>query len=127
LASACSLQLLRSPKAARLRRERSGFWEEPTSNPARNAQGNGHAFEYIFKKEHVLMSFAGVAPDDGFSAYFGVSTSPGRVGRWGDYSWATSDESGNFWIGAEVIPPKSPLETFVPFANWGTFITSLTP
>ena len=75
----------------------------------------------------VLMSFAGVAPDDGFSPYFGVSTAPGRVGRWGDYSWATADESGTFWIGAEVIAPKSPLETFVPFANWGTFIASVAP
>ena len=75
----------------------------------------------------VVMSFAGVAPDDGFTPYFGVSTAPGRVGRWGDYSSASSDESGNLWMGAEVIPPKSPLETFVPFANWGTFVTSLTP
>jgi len=72
----------------------------------------------------IVISFAGVAPDDGFSGYspFGA-----RVARWGDYSWATSDEAGNIWMGAEVIPAKSPLETFVPFANWGTFITTVTP
>jgi hypothetical protein len=72
----------------------------------------------------IVISFPGVAPDDGFSGYFPFGI---RVGRWGDYSWATSDESGNIWMGAEVIPPKSTLETFVPFANWGTFITTVTP
>jgi hypothetical protein len=72
----------------------------------------------------IVISFPGVAPDDGFSGYFPFSV---RVGRWGDYSWATSDEAGNIWMGAEVIPAKSPLETFVPFANWGTFITTVTP
>lgn len=72
----------------------------------------------------IVISFPGVAPDDGFSGYFPYAF---RVGRWGDYSWAVSDEAGNIWMGAEVIPAKSPLETFVPFANWGTFITTVTP
>lgn len=72
----------------------------------------------------IVISFPGVAPDDGFSGYAPFAF---RVGRWGDYSWATSDEAGNIWTGAEVIAPKSPLETFIPFANWGTFITSVTP
>ena len=72
----------------------------------------------------IVISFPGVAPDDGFSGYFPFGA---RVGRWGDYSWATSDETGNIWMGSEVIPPKSALETFVPFANWGTFITTVTP
>ena len=72
----------------------------------------------------IVISFAGVAPDDGFSGYFPYGL---RVGRWGDYSWAVSDEAGNIWTGAEVIPAKSPLQTFVPFANWGTFITTVAP
>jgi hypothetical protein len=72
----------------------------------------------------IVISFPGVAPDDGFSGYAPFAF---RVGRWGDYSWAISDEAGNIWTGAEVIAPKSPLETFVPFANWSTFITSVTP
>lgn len=72
----------------------------------------------------IVISFPGVVPDDGFSGYAPFAF---RVGRWGDYSWAVSDEAGNIWMGAEVIPPKSPLETFVPFANWGTFITEVTP
>jgi N-acetylglucosamine kinase-like BadF-type ATPase len=72
----------------------------------------------------IVISFPGVAPDDGFTGYFPFGV---RVGRWGDYSWATSDEAGNIWMGAEVIPAKSTLETFVPFANWGTFITTVAP
>src|SRR5262249_62137138 len=42
----------------------------------------------------IVISFAGVAPDDGFSGYFPFGF---RVGRWGDYSWAVSDEAGNIW------------------------------
>ena len=73
----------------------------------------------------IVISFNGVAPDDGFSPYFGVSNAPGRVGRWGDYSWATSDENGTLWMGAEVIPPEQ--APFIPFANWGTLITAVKP
>lgn len=72
----------------------------------------------------VTISYNGVAPEDGFTAYrpFGPNF---RAARWGDYSRATSDEFGNFWLGTEVIPPKQfPL---VLFANWGTFITSVAP
>jgi hypothetical protein len=74
----------------------------------------------------IVISFPGVAPDDGFTAYRPLGPDF-RGGRWGDYSWATADESGNIWMGSEVIPEKNPLETFVPFANWGTFITAVTP
>jgi hypothetical protein len=73
----------------------------------------------------IVISFNGVAPDDGFSPYFGVSSAPGRVGRWGDYSFAASDENGNIWMGAEVIPTGQ--APFIPFANWGTFITAVKP
>ncbi|HLW78057.1 MAG TPA: hypothetical protein VKU44_00525, partial [Terriglobia bacterium] len=72
----------------------------------------------------VVISFNGVAPDDGFSAYrpFGPDV---RGARWGDYSAAVSDEAGDLWMGAEVIPTEQ--APFVPFANWGTFITNITP
>jgi hypothetical protein len=70
----------------------------------------------------IVISFPGVAPDDGFSGYFPFSV---RVGRWGDYSFAISDENGNIWTGAEVIPPEQ--APFLTFANWGTFITEVIP
>jgi hypothetical protein len=70
----------------------------------------------------IVISFPGVAPDDGFSGYFPFGI---RVARWGDYSSAASDESGNIWMGAEVIPPEQ--APFLPGANWGTFITEVVP
>ena len=65
---------------------------------------------------------AGTAPEDGFSGYhfFG---SPNRTARWGDYSAASADSAGNIWMGTEYIPnlPRSLI------ANWGTFISQVTP
>ena len=61
----------------------------------------------------------------GLAPNVGVSSAPGRVGRWGDYSSAASDERGNIWAGAKVIPPEQ--APFIPFANWRTFITSVAP
>jgi hypothetical protein len=72
----------------------------------------------------IVISFSGVAPDDGFSAYRPLGPHF-RVRRWGDFAWATSDENGTLWMGAEVIPPEQ--APFVPFANWGTFITAVVP
>jgi hypothetical protein len=72
----------------------------------------------------IVISDPGVAPDDGFSGYF----PNGRVGRWGDYSAAVSDESGNIWMATEAINP--PLAQFPPgvlVANWGTFIAPVAP
>ena len=70
----------------------------------------------------IRISGAGALPDDGFSGYaqFGASN---RVGRWGDYSAAVSDENGTIWMGNEYIP--NALRTIN--ANWGTFIGSFTP
>lgn len=70
----------------------------------------------------IRISGAGALPDDGFSGYpqFGRSN---RVGRWGDYSAAFSDENGTIWMGNEYIP--NALRTVN--ANWGTFIGSYTP
>ncbi len=46
----------------------------------------------------------GTAPDDGFTGY---STFGGnRIARWGDYSAAVSDESGNIWVASEYIPNR---------------------
>ncbi|SRR5579859_697196 len=66
----------------------------------------------------IQIAASGAAPDDGFSGYGG-----GRVGRWGDYSAAVADESGNIWLATEYIP-NSPRTVN---ANWGTFVTEVTP
>jgi len=70
----------------------------------------------------IRVSGAGALPDDGFTGYaqFGASN---RVGRWGDYSAAVSDENGSIWMGNEYIP-NAPRTVN---ANWGTFIGSFTP
>jgi hypothetical protein len=70
----------------------------------------------------IRISGVGALPDDGFTGYaqFGASN---RVGRWGDYSAAVSDENGAIWMGNEYIP-NAPRTVN---ANWGTFIGSFTP
>jgi len=69
----------------------------------------------------VRIAGAGAGPEDGFTGYkefAGVG-----VARWGDYSAAVADASGRVWMGAEYIPagPRTTL------ANWGTFISHVTP
>ena len=68
---------------------------------------------------HVAM--AGAGPDDSFGGY----TAFGGTGtdRWGDYSAAVADESGNVWFACEYIPndPRTVL------ANWGTFVGHVAP
>jgi hypothetical protein len=61
---------------------------------------------------------AGFSPEDGFSGYSGSG-----LARWGDYSAAVADANGSIWMATEYIPnsPRTPL------ANWGTFITKVTP
>jgi len=69
----------------------------------------------------IHISGAGAGPEDGFSGYeaFGGAD----VGRWGDYSAAAADADGTIWTAAEFIPnaPRTVL------ANWGTFISRVTP
>jgi hypothetical protein len=72
----------------------------------------------------IVISGPGVAPDDGFSGYAPFGN---RIGRWGDYSAAASDENGNIWMGNEMIPPSFALPPGVLVANWGTFITEVAP
>ena len=72
----------------------------------------------------IVITDPGFGPDDGFSGYF----PNGRVGRWGDYSAAVSDESGNIWMATEAInPPLTSLPPGVLAANFGTFIAAVTP
>lgn len=70
----------------------------------------------------IVISGPGVGPDDGFSGYAPFATR--GAARWGDYSAAVSDEAGNIWMGAEMIPNNPP---FILAANWGTFITAVVP
>ncbi len=69
----------------------------------------------------IRIAGAGAFPDDGFTGY--AQYGGFRVGRWGDYSAAVSDENGTIWMGNEYIPnaPRTLL------ANWGTFISAFTP
>jgi hypothetical protein len=70
----------------------------------------------------IVISGPGVAPDDGFSGYAPFATR--GAARWGDYSAAASDEAGNIWMGAEMIPHIPPVPGILA-ANWGTFITAV--
>ena len=72
----------------------------------------------------IVISGPGVAPDDGATAYRPLGPNF-RAGRWGDYTFAVSDENGTIWTGAEMIPPEQ--APFLTAANWGTFLTSVIP
>ncbi len=69
----------------------------------------------------VHISGPGAGPEDGFSGYerFGGAD----VARWGDYTAAVVDADGTIWVATEFIPaaPRTVL------ANWGTFVTHVTP
>jgi hypothetical protein len=89
----------------------------------------------------VHISGAGVGPEDGFTGYFPFGTGntafTGRVARWGDYSAAVADDSGHVWLAAEYIGQSCSLAQFeadttcggtrTVLANWGTFMTEVTP
>jgi hypothetical protein len=69
----------------------------------------------------IHIAAAGVLPEDGFTGYFAFGGS--RVARWGDYSAAVADPSGALWIANEYIPNAPRTAN----ANWGTFISKVTP
>jgi len=69
----------------------------------------------------IVISGPGAFPEDGFSGY--VQFGGFRVARWGDYSAAVADEDGNIWMGNEMIPDAPRVIR----ANWGTFITKVSP
>jgi hypothetical protein len=68
----------------------------------------------------IHIAAAGRFPDDGFTGYKELAGGHG-VARWGDYSAAVADASGNVWMASEYIhdlfPPARTLN-----ANWATFI-----
>jgi hypothetical protein len=69
----------------------------------------------------IYVTGPGTAPEDGFTCYpsFGF----GPPCRWGDYSAASADGSGNVVMGNEMIPNVAR----DPLANWGTYLSTLTP
>lgn len=71
----------------------------------------------------IVISGAGVSPEDGFSGYAPFAS---RIARWGDYSAAVSDENGILWLGNEMIPPPS-FPGLLFLGNWGTFIAAVLP
>ncbi len=96
--------------------------------PAMQVAGNGEAAmvgTLSSSGRFPSAAFARLAP--GASA-FGPVTVAARgtthydpnATRWGDYSWAVLDPSGNsFWLATEYIPPLSS-QTTDRAANWGT-------
>ena len=93
--------------------------ELPENTPAAFERAIGLGADFVEFDVHVAAEGAG--PEDGFTGYtaFGFP----RVARWGDYSAAAADDSGNLWLATEFIPnaPRAPL------ANWGTFIMRIVP
>ena len=81
----------------------------------------------------------GIGPADGFTGYVAIDPGDNGVERWGDYSAAVADESGNLWFATETInqsctlaqfwtaPPFSCGGTRTVFANWGTTIGKVSP
>jgi hypothetical protein len=81
----------------------------------------------------------GVGPEDGFTGYVPLDPGDGGVSRWGDYSAAVADESGNIWFATETINQACNFSQFLAapaftcgstrtiFANWGTTIAKVTP
>jgi len=64
---------------------------------------------------------AGTVPDDGFTAYHAEQGN--GVGRWGDYGFAAAD-GNSVWVANEWIPG---LVQGPDLANWGTYISKVTP
>jgi hypothetical protein len=63
----------------------------------------------------------GMAPDDGFSGYFGIPSNEQLAGRWGDYSAAVAD-GRNIFIATEYISGGN-RDIFV---NWATSMSEIT-
>jgi hypothetical protein len=84
----------------------------------------------------IHIAAAGVGPADGFTGYT-PEGGTGRSERWGDYSAAVADASGKIWIANEYIGQACSDAAFVAdstcggtrtqLANWGTFISQVTP
>lgn len=81
----------------------------------------------------VVISGAGVGPEDGFTGYKAYGGS--GVARWGDYSAAAAAPNGSIWTADEYIGQTCTDAQFnadstcggtrTILANWGTFITNV--
>jgi hypothetical protein len=71
----------------------------------------------------IHVSGAGQLPADGFTAYVALDPGDNGVERWGDYGAAVPGPNGSIWLASEYIPDAPRTVN----ANWGTFITSVTP
>src|SRR5262249_32258569 len=69
----------------------------------------------------VHVAGAGAGPEDGFSGY--TAFGGARTARWGDYSAAVADADGSIWLANEYIPNAARTS----LANWGTFVSHVTP
>ncbi len=80
----------------------------------------------------------GVGPADGFTGYPSQDPGDNGVERWGDYSAAVADESGNIWFATESINQSCSFKDFMNsgftcgdtrtlLANWGTTIGKVKP
>jgi hypothetical protein len=78
---------------------------------------------------------AGVGPADGFTGY--AAEGGNGIERWGDYSAAVADESGNIWMASEYIAQTCTTKQYgadttcggtrTSLANWSTFVNQVTP
>ncbi len=80
----------------------------------------------------------GAGPADGFTGYPSQDPVDNGVERWGDYSAAVADSSGAIWMATEMVNQSCDLSEFIStsftcdstrtiYANWGTWISSVTP
>jgi hypothetical protein len=85
---------------------------------------------------NIVISGAGVGPDDGFTGYPNIVGGDG-VGRWGDYSAAVAGLDGSIWTATEYIGQSCTLAEFEAdstcggtrtlYANWGTYVDNVRP
>jgi hypothetical protein len=72
------------------------------------------------------LAFSGPVGDDGFTGYTdpatGAATNQKGVARWGDYGAAGVDSDGSIWVANETTSLTRTL-----LANWGTFVSHVTP
>jgi hypothetical protein len=72
------------------------------------------------------LAFTGPVGDDGFTGYTnpatGAATNQKGVARWGDYGAAGVDSDGSIWVANETTSLTRTL-----LANWGTFVSHVTP
>lgn len=76
----------------------------------------------------VQIAALGQKPADGFTGY--PQYGGGQVERWGDYSAAVADASGNIWMASEYIQGDintTPGTPGAELANWDTYVYDVAP